>query len=150
MNGKLLIARHQESEWNKLGKWTGRRDRHLTDYGFEKANEMGTLIKDIPIDFAFASMQVRAIETLSCILSTNNEDEIPAEHNAALDEVAVAAAGPFAEFIPFGFLVASNEELSVHSDGLFIDGVFRLATFKKVDEVLSGDGGHLIAGGDAR
>ena len=86
MNGKLLIARHQESEWNKLGKWTGRRDRHLTDYGFEKANEMGTLIKDIPIDFAFASMQVRAIETLSCILSTNNEDEIPAEHNAALDE----------------------------------------------------------------
>ncbi len=86
MHGKLLLARHQESEWNKLGKWTGRRDRHLTDYGFEKANEMGNLIKDIPIDFAFASMQVRAVETLSCILSTNNEDEIPAEHNAALDE----------------------------------------------------------------
>lgn len=86
MYGKLLLARHQESEWNKLGKWTGRRDRHLTDYGFEKSNEMGNLIKDIPIDFAFASMQVRAVETLSCILSTNNEDEIPAEHNVALDE----------------------------------------------------------------
>ena len=86
MNGKLLLARHQESEWNKLGKWTGRRDRHLTDYGFEKSNDMGRLIMDIKIDFAFASMQVRSIETLSCILSVNNEDEIPSEYNAALNE----------------------------------------------------------------
>ncbi len=86
MNGKLLLARHQESEWNKLGKWTGRRDRHLTEYGFEKSNDMGRLIMDIEIDFAFASMQVRAIETLSCILSVNDEDEIPSEYSAALDE----------------------------------------------------------------
>ncbi len=50
MKGKLLIARHHESEWNKQGLWTGTRGVHLTEYGCLKAVEMGELIKDIPID----------------------------------------------------------------------------------------------------
>ena len=66
MKGKLILARHHESEWNKLGKWTGRRDRHLTEYGFLKSEDMGLLINDMQIDRAFASMQVRTIEPLSC------------------------------------------------------------------------------------
>ena len=37
--GKLVVARHHESEWNKQGLWTGLRDRHLTDYGFKKSIE---------------------------------------------------------------------------------------------------------------
>ena len=84
--GKLIIARHHESEWNKLGKWTGLRDRHLDDYGFKKSNEMGLLIKDIPVDCAFASMLVRSIETLSCMLEVRDHFEVPTEHSAALDE----------------------------------------------------------------
>ncbi len=86
MLGKLIITRHHESEWNKLGLWTGTRDRHLTDYGFEKSEEMGLLIKDIPIDYAFASMQVRSIETLSCILETLNLFHVPTIHSSALNE----------------------------------------------------------------
>ncbi|TSC70443.1 MAG: pyruvate kinase [Parcubacteria group bacterium Gr01-1014_46] len=84
--GKLIIARHQESEWNKLGKWTGTRDRHLTDRGFEKSEDMGLLIKDINIDYAFASMQVRTIETLSCMLNVCNTLNVPTEHSSALNE----------------------------------------------------------------
>ncbi len=84
--GKLIIARHQESEWNKLGKWTGTRDRHLTDRGFEKSEDMGLLIKDINIEYAFASMQVRTIETLSCMLNVCNTFNIPTEHSNALNE----------------------------------------------------------------
>ncbi len=103
--GKLIIARHHESEWNKLGKWTGNHDSHLTDYGFEKSGDMGMLIKDVRIDCAFASMEVRAIETLSCILNvcgesgTVSQEEagkatatsvagrpVPTEHSAALNE----------------------------------------------------------------
>jgi bisphosphoglycerate-dependent phosphoglycerate mutase family 1 len=84
--GKLLLARHHESEWNKEGRWTGLRDRHLTDYGFEKSNDMGLLIKDIKIDQAFASMQVRAIETLSCMLNVCERYNVPTEHSAALNE----------------------------------------------------------------
>jgi len=83
---KLIIARHHESEWNKLGQWTGIRDRHLTDYGFEKSTEMGELIKDIPIDAAFASMQVRSIETLSCMLEARDLEHVPTVHSSALNE----------------------------------------------------------------
>jgi 2,3-bisphosphoglycerate-dependent phosphoglycerate mutase len=86
MIGKLIIARHHESEWNKLGKWTGLYDSHLTDYGFEKSNDMGLLLKEIKIDCAFASMEVRSIETLSCILNVCESYNVPTEHSAALDE----------------------------------------------------------------
>jgi 2,3-bisphosphoglycerate-dependent phosphoglycerate mutase len=84
--GKLILARHHESEWNKLGKWTGSRDRHLTEYGFKKSEDMGLLIKDMRIDCAFASMQVRSIETLSCMLNICERYEVPTEHSAALNE----------------------------------------------------------------
>ncbi|MES2215753.1 MAG: 2,3-bisphosphoglycerate-dependent phosphoglycerate mutase [Patescibacteria group bacterium] len=84
--GKLIIARHHESEWNKLGKWTGLRDRHLDEYGFKKSEDMGFLIQDIPIDYAFASMLVRSIETLSCMLNVCKRYEVPTEHSAALNE----------------------------------------------------------------
>lgn len=86
MIGKLILARHHESEWNKLGKWTGTRDKHLTDYGFEKSADMGLLIKDVKIDCAFASMEVRTIETLSCMLNTCERYEVPTEHSAAINE----------------------------------------------------------------
>ena len=84
--GKLLLVRHHESEWNKKGLWTGLRDRHLDSYGFKKSGDMGLLIKDIHIDQAFASMLVRSIETLSCMLESAKQYEVPTEHAAALDE----------------------------------------------------------------
>jgi 2,3-bisphosphoglycerate-dependent phosphoglycerate mutase len=84
--GKLILARHHESEWNKEGRWTGNRDRHLTQYGFKKSEDMGLLIKDMPIDHAFASMKVRSIETLSCILNVCERYDVETEHSAALNE----------------------------------------------------------------
>jgi len=86
MAGKLILARHHESEWNKLGKWTGTRDCHLTEYGFQKSTEMGALIHDVPVDYAFASMQVRAIETLACMIECRTVCKVPTEHSAALNE----------------------------------------------------------------
>lgn len=47
---------------------------------------MGQLLKDIKIDHAFASMKVRSIETLSCILESLNLYKVPTEHTDALDE----------------------------------------------------------------
>lgn len=86
LSGTLIIARHHESEWNKKGMWTGTRDVHLTPYGFEKSNEMGKLLKDTPINAAFASMQVRSIETLSSMLTTLELYHVPAQYVHALDE----------------------------------------------------------------
>jgi 2,3-bisphosphoglycerate-dependent phosphoglycerate mutase len=84
--GTLIIARHHESEWNKEGVWTGSRDVHLTQYGFSKSAEMGALVKDVRIDAAFASMQVRAIETLSCMLDALGLHRVPAQYVHMLDE----------------------------------------------------------------
>lgn len=88
MQGKLILIRHQESEWNKLGRWTGHRDIHLTPLGFDRSNKFGLYIKDlnIKIDNAFASMQVRSIETLSCVLNTCELYNIPTKHAVELDE----------------------------------------------------------------
>jgi 2,3-bisphosphoglycerate-dependent phosphoglycerate mutase len=84
--GTLIIARHHESEWNKAGMWTGTRDVHLTQYGFKKSKEMGELLHGVRIDNAYASMQVRAIETLSCMLTALGLYHVPAEYAHALDE----------------------------------------------------------------
>ena len=86
MMGKLLIARHHESEWNGEGLWTGTRDVHLTPYGFKKSEEMGALIKDVRLDRAYASKQVRAIETLSCMLNVLGLYHLPVEYASALNE----------------------------------------------------------------
>lgn len=83
---KLIIARHHESVWNKMGQWTGSRDIHLTEYGFKKSEEMAEVIKDIHIDAAFASMQVRSIETLSSILEKLGDYHVPTIHSSALNE----------------------------------------------------------------
>ncbi len=84
--GKFIVARHHESDWNHKGLWTGMRDRHLTEYGFKKSEEMGFLIKEIKIDHAFASMQVRSIETLSSMLEAMGQYHVPTEHSTSLNE----------------------------------------------------------------
>ena len=84
--GKLLIVRHHESEWNKLGIWTGSRDVHLTEYGFRKSEEMGELIREVKIDKAFASTQIRSYETLLGMEEKVNELDLPVEFSSALNE----------------------------------------------------------------
>lgn len=86
MSGKLIIARHHESEWNKLGKWTGLHDCHLDEYGLKKSLDMGHLIEDISIDKAFTSMLVRTIETCTCIMNICKHTEVPVQHSEALNE----------------------------------------------------------------
>ncbi len=86
MAGKLIVARHHESEWNKLGKWTGLHDCHLDEYGVQKSLDMGHLIEDISINHAFTSMLVRTIETCTCIVNVCKCVEIPVEHTEALNE----------------------------------------------------------------
>lgn len=83
--GKLIVARHHESQWNKLGKWTGVTNVGLTNYGFDMSRKMGELIKGMDIEHAFASAQIRTLQTLLCM-----EDgiciDVPITRAAALNE----------------------------------------------------------------
>jgi 2,3-bisphosphoglycerate-dependent phosphoglycerate mutase len=78
--------RHQESEWNKLGKWTGRTDVHLSEKGVKDSDQMGLLIKDMKIDKAYSSNLLRTIETLNCILKICKLDTIETENAPELSE----------------------------------------------------------------
>jgi len=84
--GKLIIARHHESKWNKIGVWTGSRDIGLTEHGREMSGKMGLLIKDLRVDCAFASEQVRSLETLTMMLDAIGMKNIPIERSSALNE----------------------------------------------------------------
>lgn len=86
MAGKLLISRHTESEWNALGKWTGITDVHLSKNGFHQAAQLGEALKDIKLDYAFASQQIRTLETLESILDASGQVSVPYERNEALNE----------------------------------------------------------------
>jgi len=86
MNGRLIIVRHGESEWNVLGKWTGTTDVHLSDKGFQEAKLFGENLIDIPIDKAFISQQIRTKETLEHILDASKQYKVPYEVSPAINE----------------------------------------------------------------
>lgn len=84
--GKLILVRHTQSTWNAEGLWTGTRDVHLTDKGFEDARLLGDIIKDFHIDHAYASEQIRTMETLSSLLGTMRQMTVPITRDKALNE----------------------------------------------------------------
>ncbi len=84
--GKFLVARHHESEWNKLGLWTGKTEVHLSLHGEEGSKKMGNLIKDFNIDQCFVSSQIRANETLVNILKTLSLSDVPIISSSAINE----------------------------------------------------------------
>lgn len=86
MSGRLLITRHGESEWNAKGVWTGSTDVHLSEKGFKEAAILGESIKDIKIDFAYCSEQIRSLETLEGMLDASGQTTVEYERSAAIDE----------------------------------------------------------------
>lgn len=86
--GKLLIARHAESEWNALGKWTGTTDVHLSDKGFKEATALGNALRklDVRLDVAYCSEQVRTRETLQGMLVASEQGGVPIFASKAINE----------------------------------------------------------------
>jgi 2,3-bisphosphoglycerate-dependent phosphoglycerate mutase len=86
MNGKLILLRHGESQWNLENRFTGWIDIPLTEKGKKEAYEVGKLLKDIPIDIAFTSVLSRAIDTLDQALRGAEQDLVTIVKDAALNE----------------------------------------------------------------
>ncbi len=67
---KLILVRHGQSEWNKLGKWTGYVDVDLTDQGIEEAKKAGDSLRGFDIHKVFTSGLKRAQQTYDAIKET--------------------------------------------------------------------------------
>lgn len=83
---KLALVRHGESEWNKLGLWTGWQDIPLSSGGKKEAQVAAQLLKDIDFHHFFTSDLVRAIETLEIIKKELNKTHLPVIKHHALKE----------------------------------------------------------------
>jgi 2,3-bisphosphoglycerate-dependent phosphoglycerate mutase len=83
---KLILLRHGESQWNLENRFTGWIDIGLTEKGRRDAFEAGKLLKNIPIDCAFTSVLVRAIDTTTEALRGADQELVPVIKDAALNE----------------------------------------------------------------
>ena len=86
--GKLVVARHAESEWNATGQWSGITDVHLSEKGFHESTMLGLVLRDlkIRIDTAYCSEQIRTRETLEGILSASQQFDVEVRRSASINE----------------------------------------------------------------
>jgi 2,3-bisphosphoglycerate-dependent phosphoglycerate mutase len=84
----LVIIRHGQSEWNKLNIFTGWRDSPLSEAGIAEARAAGNRLRQdgFTFDFAFTSLQSRAIKTLWLVLEELDEMWLPVEKAWQLNE----------------------------------------------------------------
>lgn len=83
---KLVLVRHGESKWNKLGLWQGWTDIDLTEKGIEQAQETGRQLKDIHFDYAYTSPLIRATKTLDEILKVLDQTDLTITKDHAVTE----------------------------------------------------------------
>lgn len=83
---KLILIRHEESEWNAKGIWTGITDVNLDEEGIINSRKMGKALREMDFQIAFTSKLKRAKETLDEILKVLGKNEIPIISDTALNE----------------------------------------------------------------
>ena len=81
----LILVRHGESEWNKLGVWTGLTDIPLSEKGIEEAILAGEKLKTFSIDVCYISSLKRARQTLNEMKKVLGQN-FPIIENKALNE----------------------------------------------------------------
>lgn len=60
---RLLLARHAETEWNRVGRWQGHADPPLNEAGRRQAAQLGEQLADERIAAVYSSDLRRASET---------------------------------------------------------------------------------------
>ncbi len=66
----ILLARHGETEWNRIGRWQGATDIPLSDVGRGQARALAERLIGQPIHRVYASHLSRAKETAEIIVNT--------------------------------------------------------------------------------
>ena len=86
--GKLILLRHGQSEWNASNQFTGWVDVNLTEQGEQEAVNAGKLMaeKGVLPDIVFTSLLRRAIRTANIALNAADRHWIPVVRNWRLNE----------------------------------------------------------------
>lgn len=82
----LVLVRHGQSTWNLENRFTGETDIPLTAHGRAEARAAGAKLTTPLFSHAFTSVLKRAIDTLSLILETAHQRQVPVTRNRALNE----------------------------------------------------------------
>jgi 2,3-bisphosphoglycerate-dependent phosphoglycerate mutase len=82
----LVLVRHGQSEWNLQNRFTGETDVPLTPNGRMEACVAGDKLRGFKFSHAFTSLLVRAIDTLTLILSRTGQIDCPVSRDHALNE----------------------------------------------------------------
>lgn len=87
-NGKLILMRHGESEWNASNQFTGWQDVDLTEKGRAEAVRGGELLvqNDLLPDVLYTSLLRRAITTANLALDKADRHWIPVVRDWRLNE----------------------------------------------------------------
>jgi len=63
----IYLARHGETEWNRIGRWQGATDIPLSDQGRAQARSLADRLRDMRIARVHASHLSRALETAQIV-----------------------------------------------------------------------------------
>lgn len=87
-NGKLILLRHGQSEWNASNQFTGWVDVNLTEQGEQEAKRGGELLKEAGVlpEVVYTSLLRRAIRTANIALSAADRHWIPVVRDWRLNE----------------------------------------------------------------
>ncbi|QGU06337.1 2,3-bisphosphoglycerate-dependent phosphoglycerate mutase [Corynebacterium occultum] len=87
-NGKLILLRHGQSEWNASNQFTGWYDVNLTEQGEAEAKRGGQLLVEAGIlpDVLYTSLLRRAIRTANIALDAADRHWIPVIRDWRLNE----------------------------------------------------------------
>ncbi|MCS5478365.1 phosphoglyceromutase [Corynebacterium sp. YIM 101645] len=87
-NGKLILLRHGQSQWNKSNQFTGWVDVDLTEQGVAEAIRGGEMLKEAGIlpEVVYTSLLRRAIRTANIALNAADRHWIPVIRDWRLNE----------------------------------------------------------------
>lgn len=82
---RLIIIRHGESEWNRIGRYQGQEDAPLSDLGLRQAEALASRLRTEPIHAIFTSPLQRAAKTAEAI--ARHHPDVPLERAPELLEI---------------------------------------------------------------
>ncbi len=81
-----MLVRHGLSTYNDQNRFTGWKDVPLNAQGVAEAEQAVPLLRGMEFGIAFTSLLVRAQNTLDIMLAGLGQEDIPVEHDLALNE----------------------------------------------------------------